>query len=239
MNEAPRPTSSAAPASSPASPAAPAGGVASHDAFEPAHRCRRSWVVLGLTAAIALAIDLASKYAAFRWVAGAPVRVSREDVLAAGPGALHTLIPPHEPVTVIPHVLDFQLLLNAGAVFGAGQGKRWFFVAFTFVAIAFAMLMFARWTDRRDRWSHIAIALLVAGGLGNLYDRVLYACVRDFLHPLPGVPMPFGLTWPSGDPMLWPYVSNIADAFLIVGIAVLSVKLWRGGGHQPGKPAPG
>jgi signal peptidase II len=195
--------------------------------FQSAARCAHSWIVLALTSVLALAIDLISKHLAFKLVAGAPVTVLREEVLAAGPQRIQTLIPPHEPVTIIPRLLDLQLVLNAGAVFGAGQGRRWFFVVFTVFALAFAFWMFAKWTDRRDRLSHIAIGLLIAGGLGNLYDRMVYACVRDFLHPLPTATLPFGWSWPSGDRLVWPYVSNIADAFLILGIAVLVIKLWR------------
>src|SRR5690606_19451152 len=113
------------------------------------------------------------------------------------------------------------------AVFGAGQGKRWFFIAFTGAAMAFAAVMLARWTSRRDWLSHVAIGLIVAGGLGNLYDRIMFAAVRDFLHPLPTASLPFGLRWPGGDTALWPYVSNIADALLIVGMGLLLIRLWR------------
>ena len=145
---------------------------------------------------------------------------------------LNALLPSHDPVEVIPGILNFTLVLNPGAVFGIGAGKRWIFVGFTLVAIAFAGWMFARWTTARDRWTHAALGLLVAGGLGNLYDRVLYACVRDFIHPLPGVKLPFGITWPNGSDEVWPYVSNVADAFLIAAIAMLLVVSFR-------KPAPG
>ena len=82
-------------------------------------------------------------------------------------------------------------------------------------------------SHRRDRVAHAAIGMIIAGGLGNLYDRVVFACVRDFLHPLPGWRLPFGLSWPSGDRALWPYVSNIADAILLVGIGVLMVRMLR------------
>jgi signal peptidase II len=180
-------------------------------------------VVLGTTA-LGLFIDLWSKYAAFAQVAGAPVTLERADVLAAD--RLSDLIPSHEPVTVVPGLLDFTLVLNPGAVFGAGAGKRWLFVTFTLVAVVFASWMFARWTSARDRWAHVGIGLLVSGGLGNLYDRLVYACVRDFIHPLPGVGLPFGIRWPNGSPDVWPYVSNVADLFLIIGIGILLVISW-------------
>jgi lipoprotein signal peptidase len=57
-----------------------------------------------------------------------------------------------------------------------------------------------------------------------LYDRLVYACVRDFIHPLPGVMYPFA--WPASfaGKEVWPYVSNVADALLIVGVVMLA---WR------------
>lgn len=194
----------------------------------PAWRSRRAWILLITVALAATAVDLASKSIAFRTVADAPVAVSRRDVLSTPPGLItDRLVPNHEPVTVIPHVLEFRLVLNPGAVFGIGAGQRWFFVGFTAVALAFGLWMFARWTSRRDVSAHIAIGLVISGGLGNLYDRLRFGCVRDFIHPLPGVKFPFG--WrplgPSGQ--VWPYISNVADLALLIGIGMLLVFLWR------------
>ena len=122
-----------------------------------------------------------------------------------------------------------SLVLNPGAVFGIGAGKRWFFIAFTGAALALAIWMFLAWTGPRDRAAHAAIGLLISGGLGNLYDRIVYACVRDFLHPLPGVKMPFGLTMPlTGGREVWPYVSNIADLWLLLGISALVLLIGSG-----------
>jgi lipoprotein signal peptidase len=173
----------------------------------------RAWAILIGVAVLGVAVDLASKAIAFATIAGAPVRVSREDVLFASEQgrSLSSLIPPHEPVVIGPKLLNLTLVLNPGAVFGIGAGKRWFFVAFTVGALALAIWMFGAWTRARDRWAHVAIALLLAGGLGNLYDRLVYACVRDFLHPLPGVDLPFGWRVPiTGGREVWPYVSNVA-----------------------------
>ncbi len=185
----------------------------------------RAWLVLIGSLVFGLATDLATKWAAFRWIAGVPVRVHRSEVLSTD--RLGLLLPRHEPVVVIPKVLNLTLVLNPGAVFGIGAGKRWLFVGFTAVAVVFAGWIFLKWTSARDRMAHIAIGLLLAGGLGNLYDRLRFACVRDFIHPLPGVQLPFGITWPNGSNEVWPYVSNVADLWLIVGIAVLLVYGWR------------
>ncbi len=197
--------------------------------IEVAGRSRGAWVFLIAATLVALIADLGSKSLAFRHVSDQPVHVDREEVveLMAAGGNLQQLIPPTDPVTVIPSILDFQLVLNSGAVFGTGSGRRWFFVTFTVFALGFATFFFARWTSRRDRTTHAAIALVISGGIGNMYDRLVFGCVRDFIHPFPDVQLPFGLAWPnSGSTELWPYVSNVADAFLLIGIGVLMIRLW-------------
>ncbi len=202
----------------------------------PAHRgWARAWITLLATAALALAADLWTKSLAFEHIADRPVDVVRADVLAVKRAGqpLQLLIPQHEPVVVVPHLLELKLVLNAGAIFGVGAGMRWLFVAVTAVALTVALWVFRKWTGPRDRWVHVGLGLIIAGGVGNLYDRIVFACVRDFLHPLPGVPLPFGLTWPGGGTELWPYVSNVADAELIAAIVILLVCLWRGEEPRP------
>jgi len=190
-----------------------------------------------MTVLLSLAADLGSKTLAFRSVAGAPVIVEREAVLRLArvdPRQINSLVPAHEPVVVAPRLLHLTLVLNPGAVFGTGPGKRWFFVGFTIVALGFGLFMFARWCAARDTWAQVGIGLLVGGGIGNLYDRLVFACVRDFLHPLPGWKWPWGFTF-RGTQEIWPYVSNVADALLLVGIGILLVFLW---GKDRARPLP-
>lgn len=208
------------------------------DAGRPAFRSRAAWLTLLSVTVAGLAADLLSKWAAFRFIAPSPVQVRRADVLATD--NLSRLIPAFEPITIIPNVLDLTLVLNRGAVFGIGAGRRWFFVLFTLAALVLACWMFAKWTRARDRAAHVALGLLISGGLGNLYDRIVFACVRDFIHPLPGVTLPFGWRLPNGEREIWPYVSNVADLWLLIGIGILMWHLWRQGSPtaRPAEPNP-
>lgn len=191
-------------------------------------RSVQAWTILLVSLAVGLIADLATKYLAFERIAPAPVSIVRSEVLTSD--NLQALIPQHEPVVVVPSVLEFTLVLNPGAVFGLGAGKRWLFIAFTVVAVVMGLWMFLKWTRARDWLAHVCLGLVLSGGLGNLYDRLVYGCVRDFIHPLPGV-RAFGYE-------VWPYVSNVADAFLIVGIAGLFWYLWREPGDDPAPPKP-
>ena len=201
-------------------------------------RSRTALVVLVLVTMFGFAADVGSKWLAFRYVAGEPQTVVRDEVLASSPH-LSRLLTAHEPKKIVPGLLEFSLVLNPGAVFGMGAGKRIVFITFTLAALSFGLWMFGAWTTRRDWSAHVAIALLMAGGLGNLYDRLRYACVRDFIHPLPGIKLPFGLRNPlDGSREIWPYVSNVADLLLLIGIGMLMVFLWRGGRQHTSEPAP-
>jgi signal peptidase II len=224
----------------PSIPSPPSGAGGATELAQPAWRFRAPWLILGLTVVAGVVVDLLSKYAAFRLVAGFPVAVLREQVLAIkamDPRGIGQLIPAHEPVVVVPHVLNWTLVLNPGAVFGMGAGQRAFFIVFTTIAVGFAIWLFALGTRVKDRWAHVGIGLLIAGGFGNLYDRVFYACVRDFIHPLPGVRFPFGWDPWNSSGAVWPYVSNVADLFLLIGIAIVAVHLWRRDPAREAAPA--
>ncbi|MEO1008510.1 MAG: signal peptidase II [Planctomycetota bacterium] len=187
---------------------------------------RRSLLLLLVVTVLGLVTDLASKQIMFATLADDPVEVRRVEVMEATP-ELARLLPPHEPTVVVPSLLEFKLVLNPGALFGIGAGKRVFFIVSTALAIAFALWVFARLTTRRHWAAHAAIGLVISGGLGNVYDRIRFACVRDFIHPLPGVEFPFGISTPWSGTEVWPYVSNLADLWLIIGVCVLVVHLWR------------
>ena len=189
----------------------------------PSWRSAKAWVVLVIIVGASLFTDLASKRWAFESIGEHPVQIERDLVLATPPDKLAVLLgeDARAVMRVIPNVLEFRLVLNSGAIFGAGQGMRTLFIAFTVVALLFALWLFACRTRSGEWVAHGAIGFVIAGGIGNLYDRLVYGCVRDFIHPLPGV------TWPGSDREVWPYVSNVADALLIVGIVILMIKLWR------------
>ena len=210
--DAPRPTGQTESGSNAEQPASlPFGEL-------PAWRSPAAWTALLAAFAVGLSIDLWSKYWAFRTVAGYPVELDRERVL----GDPSFFVPHHPRVEALPFdLLDFRLVLNHGAVFGIGQQKRGLFIVFTVVATIAALLLFARGTRVRMRWSHVAIGCILAGGIGNLYDRIFYGAVRDFLHMLPYWELPGGWRWPgNATAEVFPWVFNVADVLLLAGMAI-------------------
>ncbi len=136
--------------------------------------------------AIALAIDLISK----AWVFS---------VLKVG-----------ERVSVIKGWFELHAIYNKGAVFGLGQGKQLIFILASVLAIIFIVQLFAR-TKSNQRALQILLALVLAGAVGNLYDRLMYHKVRDFME----------ITLTIKNVPIWPYVFNFADVILVVGVVLL------------------
>ncbi len=166
-----------------------------------AYRSSRAVIVFILVAACTLSADLWLKSWSFTHVAGVPVVL---DPQFTGENAM---IPHHQPRVLIPHVLNLQLVANDGAVFGKFSGGRVVFIIVSIAAVVVIVYLFAR--SAANAWvTHVLLALILAGALGNLYDRVRFAQVRDMLHMLP-------------DWGVWPWRFNLADAALMIGVGGL------------------
>ncbi|MCC6683069.1 MAG: signal peptidase II [Phycisphaeraceae bacterium] len=166
-----------------------------------AYRSSRAVIMFIAVAACTLAADLALKSWSFAHVAGVPVVL---DPQFTGENAM---IPPHQPRVLIPHVLNLQLVANDGAVFGSFPGGRIVFIIVSIAAVVVIGYLFAR--SSAKAWvTHVLLALILAGAMGNLYDRVRFAQVRDMLHMLP-------------DLGVWPWRFNLADAALMIGVGGL------------------
>ena len=92
---------------------------------------------------------------------------------------------------IIPGVFSFTLLEggNSGAAFGMIQGGFWIFIVITIAVVALVIFMLRKLVyEKRYRFFHYALVLLLAGALGNFGDRVLtmikygHSYVIDFLY---------------------------------------------------------
>jgi signal peptidase II len=84
-------------------------------------------------------------------------------------------------VTVIPNLLDLTYLQNSGAAFGILKDQIWLFIAIT--ALISALIIFLLFTYQEHTFfSYAAAILIIAGGIGNLIDRVFYGYVVDYIH---------------------------------------------------------
>ena len=84
-------------------------------------------------------------------------------------------------VDLIPGYLDFAYLENRGAAFGIFQGQVQL-LSIISVGIALAILVYLLKNKEAHPLMKISLSLLVAGALGNVYDRLNYGFVVDFIH---------------------------------------------------------
>ncbi|MEI7687022.1 MAG: signal peptidase II [Planctomycetota bacterium] len=188
-----------------------------------------------LIAAIGLTADLVSKYEIFAHMydtmatQGAELfpNATRDEIfehLYGGEGASITIIPgafrlhvspfqpkPDDATGFLRQLRSYKGSnhwphVNKGALFGFGQGRNILFGAVSVLAAAVIIGWSFQPAAGRDWFLCVALGLILAGTLGNLYDRIVFEGVRDFLH---------WYKWID-----WP-VFNIADVCLVCGAGML------------------
>jgi lipoprotein signal peptidase len=129
-------------------------------------------------------------------------------------------------VVVWPGWLKLEWTPNHGAALGFFQGYHWMFLIVSAVAVVFLGHLFS--ASKRDQPGYqIILGMLLAGVIGNLYDRVTLGYVRDMIHALPGRRWPPMIAahlpafWTT--PELFPWIFNIADSLLCVGVALMLI----------------
>ncbi len=81
-----------------------------------------------------------------------------------------TSLRPDETRSFIANLVVFRRSLNDGAVFGSFTGQVGLFIVASLFALGFVFYLFAH-SPRKRRGLHVALACILAGALGNLYDR--------------------------------------------------------------------
>lgn len=78
-------------------------------------------------------------------------------------------------------ILDLTYLENDGAIFGSMSGQRWFLIGFTSLIIAVGIILMFM-TMKKSKFLSFSIMLFVAGGIGNLIDRIRFGYVVDMFE---------------------------------------------------------
>jgi signal peptidase II len=112
------------------------------------------------------------------------------------------------PIPFLGRLFRISYVTNTGAAFGLFPDRSGVFVV---VALVVAVIIVAYYRHLpADRWLlHLGLGLQLGGATGNLFDRVLYGHVVDFI-----------------DIGFWP-VFNLADSAIVTGVAILAYYLWQ------------
>ena len=128
-----------------------------------------------------------------------------------------TSLEPGRTVHLWGGLLKLTLSFNPGAAFGVhlGEASRPLFSAFSVLVLVWLLNLYRR-EPTMGRQRALGVALVCAGALGNLIDRLFWQRgVVDFLGP-------YDLGF-----MVWP-IFNVADCYVVVGIACLLFSLRNG-----------
>ena len=122
----------------------------------------------------------------------------------------------YEQIVVIPDYFSWMLAYNTGAAFSfladSSGWQRWLF-ALIAIVVSVVLVVWLKRLGRDDTWLAIALALVLGGALGNLYDRVVIGHVIDFIF----------VHWKEhGFPAF-----NVADSAITVGAIMLALDMFK------------
>ena len=122
-----------------------------------------------------------------------------------------------QQIVVIPDYFSWTLAYNTGAAFSfladSGGWQRWLF-ALIAVVVSAVLVVWLKRLGRDDTWLAIALALVLGGALGNLYDRIALGHVIDFIL----------VHWQNR----WYFPAfNFADSAITVGAVMLALDMFK------------
>jgi len=119
-------------------------------------------------------------------------------------------------IKVIPNVFRLTHVLNTGAAFSMFEGAtspnlvRNMLVGFSVLAVLVVMGLLWK-MGRTITMTSVALSLILGGAIGNLYDRIRFAYVVDFLEV-----HIYHYHWPD---------FNVADSAIVVGACLLLLEM--------------
>ena len=120
---------------------------------------------------------------------------------------VHSTMNLYDSIQVVPYLLNFTYIRNEGIAFGIYfEGAETIFIVLP-ILITIYLFYLLKSEEFQDKFSQIALFLIIAGAVGNIIDRIFRGYVVDFID--------FHLNC-----MHW-YVFNIADSSVTIGLIFL------------------
>ncbi len=110
-------------------------------------------------------------------------------------------------VTLIPNILNIHTVQNTGGAFGVGEGNTGMFIITNLVVLGLIIRFIYLQKDFMDKATLYTLFVILAGGFGNLIDRLSRGYVIDFLNIFPSINFP---------------KFNLADIYITVGWVILA-----------------
>ena len=112
----------------------------------------------------------------------------------------------YEIVEVIPNILSWMYIQNDGAAWSILEGQMWFFYIITVIVIGVVIYYLQKY-GKNSRLFSVALALILAGSIGNFIDRIRFEYVIDMVR-LEVINFP---------------IFNVADMSLSIGVFLMII----------------
>ncbi len=132
-------------------------------------------------------------------------------------------VPLGHAITIIPGVLRITHVMNTGAAFSlfaesaSPQLMHRVLIGFSIFAVVVILGLLLR-IGRTLTTTSLALALILGGAIGNLYDRLRYKFVIDFIEV-----HIYHYHWPD---------FNVADSCIVIGACLLLLEIFRPVSHE-------
>ncbi len=116
-----------------------------------------------------------------------------------------------ESITLIPNFFNITYVINDGAAFSILEGKQLFLSILAIVVLG--ILIYYLFKEKLNNYKVTYYSLIIAGILGNLFDRIVYHGVIDYF-----------------DFKLFNYdapIFNLADCFIVIGVGLIIIEVIR------------
>jgi signal peptidase II len=136
---------------------------------------------------------------------------------------IHEQFDVNQSVPVIDGLFNITYVRNTGVAFGifssiSSPAKAILLSIFT-AAAAVAVAVYSVRSSEKNRLLQLSLSLILGGALGNLYDRLTYGYVIDFVEIFIG-----SYSWPA---------FNVADSAISTGVVLLAVEIFRNEAPSP------
>ena len=110
---------------------------------------------------------------------------------------------------IVTSFLSFYLLWNDGIAFGLLQFEQKLFYNFITLLIFIILIIVGRLASNSNGLENICYLMILGGGFGNVFDRLYYGSVVDFID----------LNYNN---FHW-FIFNVADMFITIGVLILII----------------
>ncbi|URZ16074.1 signal peptidase II [Clostridium felsineum] len=114
-----------------------------------------------------------------------------------------------QQIPIIKNFFDLTYVENRGAAWGTFSGKTTILSLVTFIVLIAIVVYIIKYRPK-SKLVRISLSLIISGAVGNLYDRVVYKYVVDFI------------SFHYKDVYYYP-VFNVADICVVLGTIILAI----------------